>query len=170
MQPEIASTDGTREGSEPTLAELAGAVAQHVGVNGGVRPGVAAELAAEKGWYGRLMDVLGILTEDRARMGYLAGGIRPDEVMTWLPVWADSPFTIEQIRTIVANGGWDPEPFGVVVRHGLLGLLVHRPDGSPRRVKGELAGAWLSDQFPLAEDDEILREVIRVIEEDRSPA
>jgi hypothetical protein len=154
--------------SEPSLEEVADALAHHVRANGAVQPGVAAELAHERGWHGRLIEVLGVLTEDTARMGYLAGGRKPDEVMTWLPLWADSPFSLAEIRTIVASAGWDPEPFGVVVANGLLERLVYRPDGSLRRVRGELAGAWLSDQFALADDDEILREVRRIVEEDGS--
>jgi hypothetical protein len=166
MQPETGAATETREWSQPALDEVAEALAHHVAANGAVRPGVAAELASEKGWHGRLIDVLGVLTEDTARMGYLAGGRKPDEVMTWLPLWADSPFSLEEIRTIVASAGWDPEPFGVVVRNGLLERLVYRPDGSLRRVRGELAGGWLSDQFALADDEEILREVRRLVDED----
>lgn len=154
------------ESSEPTLEEVADAMFHHVTAHGTLRPGVAAELAAEHGWRGRLMDVLEVLTEDTTRMGYLAGGHKPSEVMTWLPLWAESPFTVGEIRTIVTSAGWDPEPFGVVVRAGLLDRLVHRADGSLRRVRGELAGAWLSDQFALGSDDEILRAVRAVLEED----
>lgn len=153
-------------GSQPTLEQLAQELARHVRANGALRPGVAGELAAEKGWHGRLMDVLGVLTEDTARMGYLAGGRKPQEVMTWLPLWAHTPFSLEQIRTIVSSGGWDPEPFDVVVRNGLLERLVYRPDGSLRRVRGEFAGAWLSDEFALATDEEILRAVRTLVEED----
>lgn len=153
--------------SEPTLEQVAGALARHVAANGAVRPGVALELASEQGWGGRLIDVLAILTEDTARMGYLLGGRKPEEVMTWLPLWADTPFSLDEIRTIVSSAGWDPEPFGVVVRSGLLEQFVHRPDGSWRRVRGELAGAWLSDQFALADsDEEILAAVREVIGQD----
>ena len=162
-------TDVTAAGhkwSQPTLEELAYALAHHVAANGAVRPGVADELKVEKGWHGRLIDVLGVLTEDTARMGYLAGGRKPEEVMTWLPLWADSPFSIEEIRTIVTSAGWDPEPFGVVVRNGLLDRLVYRPDGSLRRVRGELAGAWLSDDYALATDEEILRAVRGLVDAD----
>ena len=169
MQPETGAATEAPERHEPTLEELADALAHHVAANGTLRPGVAAQLVAEHGWHGRLIDVLGILTEDTARMGYLAGGHKPNEVMTWLPLWADSPFSLDEIRTIVTSAGWDPEPFGVVVRNGLLGRLVYRPDGSLRRVRGELAGAWLSDAFALADDEEILREVRKVIEEDVNP-
>jgi hypothetical protein len=153
-------------GSQPTLEQLAAELARHVEPNGAVRPGAAGELAAEKGWHGRLMDVLGVLTEDTARMGYLAGGRKPHEVMTWLPLWADTSFSLEQIRTIVSSGGWDPEPFDVVVRNGLLERLVYRPDGTLRRVRGELAGAWLSDEFALEADEEILRAVRALVEKD----
>ncbi|MDA8074942.1 MAG: hypothetical protein M0Z40_06885 [Actinomycetota bacterium] len=168
MQPETGAATEAPERHEPTLEELADALAHHVAANGTLRPGVAAQLVAEHGWHGRLIDVLGILTEDTARMGYLAGGRKPEEVMTWLPLWADSPYSLHQIRTIVTSAGWDPEPFGVVVRHGLLDRLVYRPDGSLRRVHGELAGAWLSDQFALADDEEILRAVRAVVDGDAS--
>ena len=166
MQPQTGAATEAPEGNEPTLEELAEALAQHVVANGTIRPGVAAKLVAENGWHGRLIDVLGILTEDTARMGYLAGGRKPEELLTWLPLWADSPYSLEQIRTIVTSAGWDPEPFGVVVRNGLLERLVYRPDGSLRRVHGELAGAWLSDQFALSDDDQIVRAVRAVLGED----
>ncbi|MDA8312912.1 MAG: hypothetical protein M0Z46_20315 [Actinomycetota bacterium] len=162
MQETSGAASVSRNG-EPTIEELTDALAHHVAANGAVRPGVARELEAEKGWHGRLIDVLDVLTEDTTRMGYLAGGHKPGEVMTWLPLWADSPFSIEEIRTIVTSAGWDPEPFGVVVRNGLLNRLVYLPDGSLRRVRGELAGAWLSDQYALATDDEILAAVHRLI-------
>ncbi|MHB1554771.1 MAG: hypothetical protein ACYCSX_16305 [Acidimicrobiales bacterium] len=168
MQPQTGAATETPERHEPTLEELAEALAHHVAANGTLRPGVGAQLVAENGWHGRLMDVLGILTEDTARMGYLAGGRKPEELLTWLPLWADSPYSLEQIRTIVTSAGWDPEPFGVVVRNGLLERLVYRPDGSLRRVHGELAGAWLSDQFALADDEEILRAARAVIGEDQT--
>lgn len=154
------------ERSEPTLDDLADALAHHVAANGALRPGVAVQIAAEKGWQGRLMDVLEVFTEDTARMGYLAGGRKPEEVMTWLPLWADSPFSVDQIRTIVTSAGWDPEPFVVVVKEGLLERFVYRPDGTLRRIRGELAGGWLSDQFALADEEEILRQVRKVVEDD----
>jgi hypothetical protein len=158
---------GAPQGPEPTLEEIADALATHVAANGTLRAGVAVQLRKERGWHGRLVDVLEVVTEDDERMGYLAGGHKPDEVTSWLPLWADAPFSLEQIRAIVSSAGWDPEPFVVIVRHGLLDRLVHRPDGSPRRIQGELAGGWLSDRFALtADDDVILREVRRVLAED----
>jgi hypothetical protein len=170
MHIESGAVAGAGERPEPTLDQVADALADHLAANGSVRPGVAAELVAEKGWHGRLVEVLGVLTEDTARIGYLAGGHKPQALMTWLPLWADSPFSLEQIRTIVASAGWDPEPFRVVVRNCLLDRLVYRADGSLRRVRGELAGAWLSDQFAMSDDEETLREVRRVIDEDDAGA
>lgn len=157
---------GTRE---PTLEQLADALAHHVRANGALRAGVATQIASETGWTGRLMAVLAVLTEDEARMGYLAGGRKPTEVMTWVPLWADAPLTVDQIRAIVTCGGWDPEPFAVIARHGLLERLLYRADGSVRRVRGELAGGWLSDQFALADDDQVLDAVRTVIAEEGAP-
>lgn len=163
-------SDQAPERREPTLGELADALVRHVGANGSLPPGVAGVIAFETGWTGRTMDVLAVLTEDEARMGYLTGGQRPEEVMSWLPLWVDSPFSVGQIRTIVTSAGWDPEPFVVVAKNGLLERLVYLPDGSLRRVRGELAGGWLSDRFALSGDDEILREVRKVLKEDLGPA
>jgi len=151
---------------EPTFDEVTEALAEHLWRNGAVPPGIAGAIAREHGWTGRLMEVLAVLTEDPARMGYLAGGLRPEEVATWLAPWADSALTVEQIRSIVDCAGWDPDPFVAVARAGLLGRLLYTADGERRRVKGELAGAWLSDEFALSEDDEILREVRALIEAD----
>lgn len=157
------------ESPGPTIEDVAAALARHVATNGAVVPGVAAELAAENDWHGRLIDVLEVLTEDAQRMGYLAGGRKPDEVVTWLMTWVDSPFSIDQIRTIVGSAGWDPEPFVPVVERGLLERFVRGRDGSPRRIRGELAGGWLSDRFALADDEEIVREVQGILDEDSLP-
>lgn len=157
----------SESGAEPSLVEIARALEARTRSNGAVRPGVAAQIAAERGWHGRFMDILAVLTEDAERMGYLAGGRKPDEIVTWLAQWADSPFSLSEIRDIVGCGGWDPEPFVPVVQAGLLERLVHRPDGTLRRVNGELAGGWLSDQFALAQDDEeILLGVRRILDDE----
>lgn len=155
---------------DSTLEEIADALAHHVGSDDVVQPGVAAEIVRDEGCHGRLVDVLAVLTEDAERMGYLAGGRKSEEVLTWLPLWADSPLSVDEIRSIVASAGWDPEPFVVVARAGLLDALLHRPDGTPRRVKGELAGGWLSDQFALADDEQILLEVRKLVAEDAPAA
>lgn len=163
------TTDDTAAGPttiEPTIEEVGEALRAHVQRNGALRPGVAADIAREHGWHGRVMDVLGVLTENTERMGYLTGGHKPDEVMTWLPAWVDSPFSPAEIAAIVESAGWDPEPFVVVRRAGLLDRLLRRPDGSLRRVRGERAGGWLSDSYALANEEEILRAVTAVIAED----
>ena len=168
MSESVASstTDGRVEkaaGGVPSPEELARALTELVGADGVVPAGVAGALRAARGWTGRVVDVLEVLTEDVERMGYLAGGRRPDEVATWVGLWADSALTLEQIRLVVAAGGWDPDPFVVLARAGLLEAALEQPDGSLRRVRGELAGGYVSDELALADDAEILRVVRAVI-------
>lgn len=142
---------------EPGPGELREALVELAGDAHGAVPAGAAELVVRRyGWHGRLVDVLDVVTEDGERMGYLAGGRRPDEVMTWARMWAASPLTVTQIRRVTAAGAWDPEPFVAIARAGLLERLLTRPDGAPRRVRGELAGAWVSDELSLADDQEVL--------------
>lgn len=145
--------------TEPTIAELEEALAGHVHPDGTVPGGIAARLAEDYGWSGRLMDILAILADNSEKMGYLAGGRHPGEVAKWLSVWADSPLAVEEIKLIMASGGWDPDPFVVLARSGLLSPFLRNADGSARRVRGVLAGGWLSDEYALAEEDEILRAV-----------
>jgi hypothetical protein len=153
-----------RSDSEPALEELLKALQDHVDRDGGVFPGISKRLATEHCWTGRLMDVLAVLTETRERIGYVSGGRRPDEVETWLAVWAASPLSVDEIRLIVESGGWDPDPFVVLAREGLLETILRAPDGSVRRVRGELVGGWVSDEFALAEDEEILRQARKILE------
>lgn len=153
-------------GERPTLADVTDELERHADAAGGVQAGVAAQLVAERHWTGRLVDVLAVLTEDPERMGYLAGGRHPEEVATWLALWAESPLSLEEIRLIVASGGWDPEPFVVLAKAGLLEPLLRLSDGTARRVRGELAGGWVSDQFALASDAEVLEAVSRLLEEE----
>ncbi len=154
---------GAAEGAEPGLDELATALAARTRLDGTVPAGVAGLLARERGWSGRAMDVLGVLTASAHTMGYLTGGRRPEEVATWLAVWVDSPLSVEEMRRVVAAGGWDPEPFAVLVREGLLDELLSTPDGEVRRVRGELAGGWVSDELTLADDAEIVARVRAVL-------
>jgi alcohol dehydrogenase len=154
---------------EPTLEELTEALECSLDAEGAVPAGVARQLRRDNGWGGRLIDVLEVITESPETMGYLAGGRRPDEVVTWLAPWAESTLSIEEIRLVVASGGWDPEPFAVLARAGLLERFLLQPDGSPRRIRGELAGGWASDQLALASDDEVLRQVREVLDADAAP-
>jgi hypothetical protein len=152
---------------EPGPEELTEALVELAGDAQGAVPVGAAELVARRyGWRGRLIEVLDVVTEDGERMGYLAGGRRPDEVMTWTRMWAASPLTVTQIRTVTAAGGWDPEPFVAIAGAGLLERLVTRPDGTPRRVRGELAGAWVSDELSLADDQQVLDAVLDELRSD----
>ena len=153
-------------GATPTVADIAAELARHADAQGMVEPGIAAQLVAEYHWTGRLVDVLALLTDDPDRMGYLAGGRRPDEVATWLDLWAQSPLSLDEIALIVASGGWDPEPFVVLARAGLLEPLLRMADGTPRRVRGELAGAWVSDELALASDADVLEAVSNLLQEE----
>lgn len=151
--------------AEPSLAELAEALSCSVDTEGAVPAGVAGQLKRDNGWGGRLIDVLEVITADPETMGYLAGGRRADEVLTWLQPWAESSLSVEEIRLVISCGGWDAEPFVVLARAGLLDKLLLLPDGSPRRIRGELAGGWASDQLALADDEEVLRRVRRVLDD-----
>lgn len=146
------------------MDQLAQALEERVGRDGAVPAGVAALLHRERGWRGRLMEVLEVLTEDTQTMAYLAGGRRPDEVMTWLAPWVECPLSLDQIRLVVSLRGWDPEPFVVLARAGLLETVLLTSDGLPRKIRGELAGGWVSDELALADDEEVLRQVRQVLE------
>lgn len=149
--------------AEPRLSDIKAALSRHANPDGTVPAGVATEIVSETGWHGRLVEVLAVLAAHTERMGYLAGGRRPDEVAEWLSVWSESSLTVEQIRLATDTGGWDPDPFVTLAGAGLLESFLHLPDGSARRVKGELAGAWLSDELAMADDEEIVSAVRRVL-------
>ncbi len=69
------ATASTRqEHEEPTFNEVVAALSDQVGESGEVRAGVATELAAAHHWRGRLIDILGLLTESGSRLGYLMRG------------------------------------------------------------------------------------------------
>lgn len=162
--------EGKREGSagvEPSLAELTAALEGHVDRLGCVTAGVAQELRAERLWGGRLLDILEIFSQSAGLLGYTAGGRRPDEVSTWLAIWAETSLSLDQILLIAEAGGWDPEPFVVLARAGLLEALLRDPDGSIRHIRGERAGGWVSDVLATAEDAEVVAAVREVIGADR---
>lgn len=166
---EVQDRDGQRdEGrtTRPGPAELREALERYAHPNGSVPSGIAARLAEDLGWSGRVMDVLAVLGESSETMGYLAGGRHPEEVATWVSVWADSPLSIDDIRLITRARGWEPDPFVVLADAGLLQRALTGEDGSPRRIRGELAGAWISDELALAGREEILQRVQAVIGED----
>jgi len=154
--------------SEPSLAELAEALSAKVDQKGAVPAGVAERLMNEKRWGGRLLQLLEVITNDSQTMGYLAGGQRADEVTSCLSAWAESPLSLEEIRLVVASGGWDPEPFVALARAGLLEALLRSTDGSPRRIRGELAGGWVSDELALASDADVLERVRQLLDEEHA--
>ena len=121
-------------------------------------------LIRENAWSGRIAEVLVVFADDEERMAYLAGGRRADEIVTWLSQWVDSPLSIDEIRSVLACRGWDPDPFAVVARAGLLDAFLYLADGSQRRIRGKLAGGWLSDEFAVADETEILAAVRAVID------
>ncbi len=153
---------------EPDITEVADAVAARVNPDGSVPAGIGSLLAAEKAWSGRIVDVLTVLTDNTETMGYLIGGRQQGDLSTWLAIWVESPLSVEQIRMITSSRGWDPDPFEPIARAGLLEKLLVDPDGTPRRIDGELAGGWVSDELALADEDEILSRVRGIVE--ASPA
>lgn len=166
---EVEDVDGRRPEqvtSQPGPDELREALDRYAHPNGAVPSGIANLLAEDLGWSGRAIDVLAILGENGETMGYLAGGRHPGEVATWVSVWADSPLSIEDIRRVTHARGWDPDPFVVLADAGLLEPALVGPDGSPRRIDGELAGAWISDELALAGREEILQRILAIIEHD----
>lgn len=124
---------------EPTIAELEETLAGHVHPGGTVPAGIAAQLASEYGWSGRMIDILAALADTSEKMGYLAGGRRPDEVATWLSIWAESPLSLDDIEVVMASGGWEPDPFVVLARAGLLETFLRNPTGH----RGASGGSWL---------------------------
>lgn len=144
---------------EPTLEQISQALSGHVDGTGAVPAGVARRVAADYQWTGRAAEVLAVLDESDDKLAYLAGGRRPDEVVTWLSIWVESPLSVEEIRLATSAGGWEPDPFVVLADAGLLKDFLTQPDGEVRRVHGERAGAWLSDEFALAEKETILAAV-----------
>lgn len=156
--------------TEPSADELVEALGSVVDADGLVPAGVVGPLTRARGWSGRVVDVLHVLTADAETMGYLAGGRRPGEVVTWAEMWADTPLGLGEIKAIVSSGGWDPEPFVAVSRAGLLEALLHLEDGTPRRVGGELAGAWVSDQFALADEAQTVAAVEALLSAEGAPS
>lgn len=128
---------------------------RHTGPDGAVTSETVAEMSGDGTWEGRLWEVLGIFSEDFERMAYLAGGVLPEDVATWVGFWADSPLELGQIRQVISAGGYDPDPFVVLARRGRLGTVLVDESGEVRRVEGELAGAWISDRFADASDEEV---------------
>jgi hypothetical protein len=144
-------------------AALSGELSRRVDAGGAVPAGVDRRLREELGWGGRMMDVLAALDDDVATLAFVAGGRRPDEVAAAVGLWAEAALSLEEIGLVLAGGGYDPDPFVALARAGLLERLLRLPDGSPRRVHGELAGRWVSDELALADDDQVVEAVGKVL-------
>ena len=150
---------------EPSLAELQEALARCVDPAGNVPARVGDELAREQGWNGRLVDVLRLFTASERRTAYLAGGRRPEEILRWMEPWVEVPLSIGELPHVVTGGGWDREPCVHSARAGLLERVLKARGGAPRRIHGERAGAWLSDECALAGPAEIVALVRAVLDE-----
>jgi len=137
--------------------------------DGSLSHDMVARLAADGPWEGRLWSVLQIFGADWEKMAYLAGGVKPEEVATWVGIWSDSDLTTAQIRLVISAGGYDPDPFVTLARHDWLEKVLTDATGSVRRIDGELAGAWMSDQFAEATDEEILAWAEKAVPLDIAP-
>ncbi len=158
------ASSAERAGLVPSYEELVDALGERTDGDGALRPGIAGELGAEKGWSGRVPEILALVSADAETMGYVAGGHRPEEVAEAVVFWAASPLSLEEIASVLSCGGWDPDPFVVLSDAGLLDGVLHLPDGSCRRVRGELAGAWVSDTLALADDSDVIERARAVID------
>lgn len=140
-----------------TTDQLRRELHRHVGFDGAVPAHIGELLAADGPWDGRLWEVFEVFAADRERMAYLAGGLLPDEVATWVELWADTELGVDQITRIIEAGGYAPDPFVALARHGLLDPVLETGDGKIRHVEGEPVGAWVSDQFGASGDDDLVR-------------
>lgn len=139
-----------------TREDLRRELHRHVGFDGTVPPHAHTRIAADGPWGGRIWEVLEIVAADHDRMAFLAGGLLPDEVADCVERWVDSPLEVRDITKIIDAGSYDPDPFTALASHGLLERVLHDEHGALRRVDGELAGRWVSDQFADAPDTKIL--------------
>ncbi len=145
--------------TEPSVSELEAALTRHASATGEVYPSSLALIDAEEHWSGRLWQVTHLVMSDQETMRYLAGGNRPDEVASCVARWSDSDLGLDDMKTIFSAGGYDPEPFEVLARSGLVRSSLLLDDGRPRLVRGERAGTWISDTFALSTEADILEGV-----------
>jgi hypothetical protein len=149
---------------ELTIEDLRSALASHTRA-GEVFPSVIRALAAQERWSGRLWDVLEVLAEDQETMRFAAGGDRPDEIADCAEQWAASGLDSDQLRLVLRSGGYVPEPFTALARAGLLTSALCDESGELRRIKGERAGTWVSDELALLTPETTIAAMRRVIAE-----
>jgi len=142
--------------TEPTVDQVREALAGHAGGHGEVTEGEIETTARSEHWEGRLSEVLRIIGADIDTARYVSGGSRPDEIAATAALWSETALTTEEIELIVRGGGYDPDPFVILSRQGLLRSALCEEDGSYRHVNGERAGAWISDQLNSASPEEIV--------------
>jgi hypothetical protein len=145
------------------VENLQAALARHASSAGEVYPSAVSLIEAEEHWSGRLWDVARLVMADQGTMRYVAGGNRPDEIAACVARWSDSGLKLDEIRAILAGGGYDPDPFVPLARAGLLYRALHDDVGGPRFIHGERAGAWISDTLALSSPEETVDSVERSI-------
>ena len=165
--------------TQPTPAQLSEALTRHASGHGEVPEGISALIAdgrhwdlvaRDSHWDGRLTDVLQILAADYDTMRFVAGGSRPPEVAAAVALWSDSALSLEDIAMVLESGGYDPDPFVSLASAGLLSDALFHHDGTHRRVGGEQAGTWISDQLNAATAAEIVERTEVMIAETKSQA
>jgi hypothetical protein len=142
-----------------TVERLETDLAAHASSAGEVFPSALGLIQAESHWSGRLWEVAGAVMVDQETMRFLAGGNRPDEVAACAARWAESELSVNDIRMVVACGGYDPEPFEALDRAGILRTALYVAEDTPRMVKGERAGVWISDELALLTDEEVVERI-----------
>ena len=151
---------------ELMIEDLRAALAAHTR-DGEIFPSVIRALAAQEHWSGRLWDVLAVLAEDQETMRFAAGGDRPDEIATCAEQWAASDLDADQLRLVLRSGGYIPEPFTALARAGLLNRVLSDASGEVRRINGERAGTWVSDELALLSPEATIDAVRRAIAESK---
>jgi len=149
--------------SEMTVAEFQAALTRRASAHGEVFPSALGLIDAECHPTGRIWEVARLLMADQEQMRYLSGGNRPDEVADTVGRWAESKLSLEQIKTIIEAGGYDPDPFEPLATAGHLRQALYDGDAT-RIIQGERAGSWISDQMALAADSEIVTKVLEAID------
>lgn len=149
--------------ADPTVEDVRAALARHAAPNGEVFPSALKRIAVEEDWSGRLWEVLRLLATDIDTMRFEAGGDRADEIAECAARWAESSLALPDIEAVLACGGYDPDPFVVLAGAGLLHAALRNDDGSERRVNGERAGMWISDELALSSPADIIERSRRMI-------
>lgn len=149
--------------TELNIESFQAALARHASSTGEVFPSALSLVDAEEHWSGRLWDVARLVMADQETMRYVAGGNRPDEIAACVARWNESGLELDEIRAILAGGGYDPDPFVPLARAGILYSALHLDDGTARLIHGERAGAWISDTLALCSAEETVESVERSI-------